>query len=215
MKHSLHAPLTMLFAIMATSSLVAQSVIYDGSAFSQEFGNGSGTGVVGGSPNSAVDQAAELTFSGGFNTVGWEATGGFVPDDIDWSQGGLQFDYKTTSPDADVFKMQVLYFDGGSDTTVVAPESVTGLNADGNWHTFEWSVSDWDPEFQQLIDDGLDTSSELSSVRISLQAGTNPSTLTVDNVTMPVPEPATTSAVLGVLVIGIVLFRRSRNRNAA
>lgn len=205
-------PLLLLITFASASSLLAQNVIYNGSSFSQEFGNGtSGTQVTGGSPNSAVDSAAEITFSGGFNTIGWEATGGFTPDNIDWSLGDLTFDYKTTSPDADVFKMRVLYFSGGSDTTVAEGEDLASLNTDGNWHTFEWDINDWHPDFQQLIDDGLvDTSSELSTLRVFLQSGSNGSTMTIDNVAMPVPEPAATAAVIGFLALGTVLYRRRR-----
>jgi len=205
-------PLLLLITFASASSLLAQNVIYDGSSFSKAFGNASGTQVTGGSPNSAVDSAAELTFGGGFGTIGWEATSGFIPDDIDWSVGDLTFDYKTTSPDADVFMMRIFHlFTPLDDIPVATAEGVTGLNTDGNWHTFTWDINDWDDEFQELIDDGdVDPSSELSNVRVFLQSGTNGSTITVDNVTVPVPEPTATAAVIGFLALGTVLYRRRR-----
>lgn len=206
--------IALLLTFLAAVSLsMGQLVLYDGSSFQKDFGNGSGElDSTAFSPNSAVTSSANLTIGNDWGSITIFDTATIAPNEIDWSNGTLSFDYRIND-DNNFFQVQLrIWTPSTNHITVATGGSVTTLINDGEWHTHEINISDWSTDYYNNVETNIIDPTVPADFRLTIQAAAGGLDANIDNILIPqaIPEPSFYAALFGFAAIGLAIVRRRK-----
>lgn len=210
-----------IIGLPALSQAQERATVYDGSTYRYQYGTTLTHLPNEGRPdeNDMVNGAVNFT-SGEWSQAAWsldalsDVASPVAPISVDWSNGALQFDYKVDGGVHRYYSVSLQLYHNGANISIGAITlggAGEQLTADGQWHTAEVQFSGYAPEYLTLLEDPTFDPTLPTLWKFRIQPGLGGMTnVLIDNVTVPVPEPATYAALAGALALGVVLLRRRK-----
>lgn len=185
------------------------AVVFDGTSLFNEFG----------AAGTLVDGAYNVTLNGWGNTAfrSAEPADAITPQSINWAAGPVSFDYRINSGTVQgLYNFNLMLRVEGANPpqqplAAMQWPSLTPLIADGQWHTFSVNFAGFHPDYAGRVTEGVINPALPYNVILFLQGGNAADlNISVDNLVIPVPEPAGQAAILALLVLGLAFWRRAR-----